>query len=145
MMLKILAHCTLLEVLSQPPRPCQHHHTTLDCASTPALQDLTPLGRAPQPAQRRLRLDALGRCRGEALLRAVPVAAAELAGPDPPLVRVSPVVVVVVFVWVGLVCMMVPGFDGWLSLVVVGRAGGGGERAHWCEDKDEGGESHYEM
>lgn len=78
-------------------------------------------------------------------MRAVPVAAAELAGPDPPLVRVSLVVVVVVvdyFILVGLLWVVVPGFDGWLSLVVVGRAGGGGERAHWCEEEDEGRKSH---
>lgn len=100
----LIAHCSKFS----PTFPLANTtHTTLDRASTPALQDLTPLGRAPQPAQRRLGLDALGRCRREALLRAVPVAAAELAGPDPPLVRVSLVVEVVDFIRVGLLWVVV--------------------------------------
>lgn len=112
---------------------------TLDRTSTPALQDFTPLGRAPQPALRALGLDAFCRYRGEALLRAVPVAAAELAGTDPPLVHVS---LVVDFVRVGLFRVVMPGFDGWAIGTVVGWADGGGERAHWCEDEDNVGESH---
>lgn len=96
MTLKILliAHCSKYSLTLPLPTP----HPNSDRASTPALQDFAPLGRAPQPALRPLGLDALRCCRGEALLRAVPVAAAELAGPDLPLVHVS---LVVDFVRVG--------------------------------------------
>lgn len=36
-----------------------------------------------------------------------------------------------------------PGFDGWIIGAVVGWAGGVGERAHWCEEENESGESHF--
>lgn len=99
-------------------------NTISDRAGTPALQDFTPLSRAPEPTQRPLGLYAAGRRRRKAFRRAVPVTTIKLTRPDPPLACVS----FLVFLGVRF-SRVVSGLDSGLIGAVDVGGGEGGEGA----------------